>query len=124
MDRRRDDRTTLNIDCNIYLKEVGEIDCKVIDISEVGIAFEIEYNDRLYKKLNKGMKIKFLYLDEYLYANNEYFNIITSECILTRIAKKNNKMIVGCDLLIDNNIKKYIAQRKVVNFIEKMKSIM
>lgn len=120
MDRRRDDRVCVERDCVIYIQGFDEICCVVKDISEVGIAFEMEYDEQLYESIVKGMKVSFSYSDKFRYISEDRSYTIIGKCHVTRKAKNDKTMIVGCDLVADNYINEYITCRKVAVFVSRM----
>lgn len=120
MDRRRDDRVCVQCDCTIYVQGFDETCCIVKDISEVGIAFEMNYDEQLYESITKGMKISFSYLDTFCYIDEDRSYAIIGKCHVTRKTKNDKTMIVGCDLVVDNYIRKYVTCRKVAVFISEM----
>lgn len=120
MDRRRDDRVRIRRECTIYLDGRDEIQCIVRDISEVGIAFEIDYDEQLYESIVEGVKIAFTYLDKFRYLADDKSYIITKECKVARKTKTDKTMIIGCNLVTDASLKEYITCRKVAAFVNKM----
>lgn len=120
MDRRRDDRVNVQQECTIYVDGRDEIQCIVKDISEVGIAFEIDYDEQLYESIAEGMKISFTYLDKFRYLADDKSYIITKQCEVARKTKTDKTMIIGCNLVTDAYLKEYITCRKVAAFVNKM----
>lgn len=120
-DRRRDDRIAINQECSLYPQGLGEICCTIRDISEVGIAFELAYDEPLYEAIKMGTTITFSYLDEFTYMNENKVYIITRECQVVRKVKSDKTVVVGCTLTADEELKKYITCRKVSSFVEALK---
>lgn len=121
-DRRQDDRVQIGKECMLYIKGKDEIPCIVKDISEVGIAFEMEYSETLYKQLKEIKEIKFSYLDEFIFIGTEQTTIITAVCNIVRVVKKKEKLLIGCKMNSNSNIKHYVVQKKVNAFMESINS--
>lgn len=122
-DRRMDDRVQLDKECLLYLKEIGELACVVKDISEVGIAFEVDYTDSLYKQLKEIKEIRFSYLDEFIFLGTEQSVIINANCDVVRVVKKKEKILIGCKLNANSEIRHYVTQMKVAAFMQTLERI-
>ena len=119
-DRRKDDRVQIGKEGILYIQEMDELLCIVKDISEVGIAFEVNYTDNLYNQLKEIKEIKFSYLDEFLFLGTPQSVIINAKCDVVRIVKKKETILIGCKMNSNNEIRHYVTQKKVTEF---MKSI-
>lgn len=122
-DRRQDDRVQIGKECMLYIKGKDEIPCIVKDISEVGIAFEMEYSETLYKQLKEIKEIKFSYLDEFIFIGTEQTTIITAVCNIVRVVKKKEKILIGCKLNANSEIRHYVTQMKVAAFMQTLERI-
>lgn len=118
-DRRLDDRVNLeNLDCVLYVTGFNEIAAKVKDISEVGIAFEIAYDEKIFQIMQNIKKLSFSFLDTYVFLDTEIEQILQGICEIARVVKKKDTIIVGCKLNADSELKHYITQKKVINFMD------
>lgn len=119
MDRRMDDRVRIEQECNIYM-EGTELNCTLRDISEIGVAFEIPFHNDTYSKLQSITDLEFSYLDEFTYLGEDKLTIINDSCTIARIVKKGDKIILGCRLNPNNQVKKYVKEKKVSVFLEQI----
>ena len=106
MDRRMDDRVRIEQECNVYI-EGTEINCTLKDISEIGVAFELPFQKDTYNKLQS-------------ITGEDKLTIINDSCTVARIVKKGDKIILGCRLNPNNQIKKYVKEKKVSVFLEQI----
>lgn len=121
VDRRQDDRVQVGKECNLYIKDIGEITVTVKDISEIGIAFIMPYDETLHEKLKNIRELHFSYLDEFIFLGTEQSSIITASCNVVRVVKEDNSLLLGCTLASDKDIRQYVTRKKVSKFMELVK---
>ena len=117
-DRRRDDRIHIHIECSLYPEGLGEVPATVKDVSEVGIAFELDFEESLYNKIKRGMYISFSYMDEFTYMREKKEYILNYDCTVARKCRQGEKFLIGCVVPADATFKEYVTCRKVAKFLE------
>lgn len=122
-DRRRDDRVQLGLECSLYIEGLDEMEAVVKDISEIGIAFEIEFNETIYEKLRDKKKLQFAYLDDFMIINTHTEVILQAMCEIVRVSREDEKIVLGCKMNADKNIRTYVTQRKVKKFIDQLYAV-
>lgn len=122
-DRRRDDRVQIGLECLLYVEGLDEIEAVVKDISEIGIAFEIPFSNELDKLLESKKEMQFAYLDDFIFLDSHIEIILQAACKVVRVSKDGEKLIVGCELKADEDIRHYVTQRKVKKFIDNIRGL-
>lgn len=122
MDRRNYSRLKKNIPCSIYCADKGsaidEINAKVIDMSEEGISFEIEYSEELGDTLYLGMPLRFQFVDDYIYIDGVHKVILQESLNIRNIKVGKRKIRIGGKIKkAGENWVKYITRQKVMNFV-------
>ncbi len=116
--RRKYIRVDINIPCVLYIDDI-ELNGKIIDICEDGIAFEFDADTNIDKTIFKklGSKLKFASYDKYEYLGpilkKQYFvgqaEVVWSDGI----------DVIGCELIdIPRALESYITDKKVVAFVK------
>ena len=119
-DRRRDDRVQIGLECMLYIEGLDEMEATVKDISEIGIAFEINFNEVLYDDLKNKKKLQFAYLDEFEFLQTHIEVVLQATCEIVRVSEESGKIVIGCTLNADKDIRHYVTQRKVKKFVDSM----
>ena len=105
-----------------YIREfVGDI----VDISEVGI--KICVNAELYEEIisliNIGNQLTFQGLDKFKLYGSDVTRYFAGRLDIVRMEEKDGTLIIGCSFKrtgVNDNLLKYIDDRKVSVFVERM----
>lgn len=119
-ERRRDDRVQIGLECMLYVDSLGEVEAIVKDISEIGIAFEINFNEEMFNNLQKCKELKCAYVDEFEFLQTHIEVVLQATCEIVRVSEESGKIVIGCTLNADKDIRHYVTQRKVKKFVDSM----
>lgn len=115
--RRLYERVKTNATSVIMCKNTGDINCKLVNISENGAAFVV---DSIGDNIHVGDAIKFEGFEEYQYLSDTKTGFLGGECEVVRLDTKNN--LIGCKILRATQLTlDFITDRKVSDYINSMR---
>lgn len=110
-DRRFYTRTLTNEPVNIYVNK-KEINCKIRDVSEGGISFELLH----YVNIQNGQHLSFQFIDNI----NKTVQVITGKAVVVRTTLNENSFIIGCTISNETKYIEYVRNKEMINYFEKI----
>ena len=90
-----------------------EINCKVKNISEYGVAFEIPLDERFREDLGKGEPVHFQFIDTYKYGRSSETELLSANCIIRYIRVGEEFMTIGA-YVAEDEFRQYALRREVM----------
>ncbi len=107
-------RLETDISANLYEStENKEMPCKVCNISECGICFELPKDAPFLNRLRKGDGLAFSFVDSFRIGDKTETDVLSEKSIIKHITeKKDGSTRIGCYLNKDN-FRKYFLHKQL-----------
>ena len=89
-----------------------EVVCKVRDISERGIAFEITLSEAEKGSFRVGDSIEFQFMDTFRFGSEVETDLISKHCLIRHVTEAGSSLIIGC-YLADKEFAQYVMHKEV-----------
>lgn len=113
-DRRFYGRLKTDINALVYIGEGHrEKNCRVVDICEAGICFELPAKDMAkdIDTIHEGDRMDFQFADFYMLMNMKKSAVMTGRCVVKHIEPLPGKVMIGC-YIRNNEFQRYAENRK------------
>ena len=107
-------RMETDIFANLYEStENREIPCKVCNISECGICFELPKDAKYVDRLHKGDGLAFNFVDSFKMGDKTEMNVLSEKSVIRHITeKKDGSTLIGC-YLNKENFRRYFLHKQL-----------
>ena len=107
-------RLETDIFANLYEStENKEIPCKVCNISECGICFELPKDTPYTNRLRKGDGLAFSFVDSFSIGDETETDVLSEKSIIRHITeKKDGSTLIGC-YLNKENFRRYFIRKQL-----------
>ncbi len=110
-DRRCYGRFYVNIGAVLFgIQDIAEIRCKIKNISEQGIGFEVPASYEEF--LSVGDDITFQFYDAFMYGNEEESAVICEKGRVKHIDRSGNSLFIGC-YLNSEDYRRYVLHKEM-----------
>lgn len=127
-ERRTSERITKMLPTILYFKTDNykdnvEVDATILNISEGGIAFEVETTDFVKTKIFNDAQFAFLVVDEYEYLQHNKNVVLYGNCTVRWFVEKDDKIQMGCQIVrFEDKWHEYVMEQKVNSFLKHLEN--
>ncbi len=120
LDKRAYPRIDLSVPAILHdSRQNREISCKVKNISETGVCFEIPLEEKYIENVKNNEYIHFQFIDTYMYGKIEETNILSSDCLIRYVKVEDNCMTIG-GYVTGKDFQEYASKKEILYCIDKM----